>query len=219
MSNWATRIKSRMKELDMTQEMLASKMDITRGAITHYLSGRRVPPLKQFQRLATILKVDPAWLQYGTTSAKESAKKTGKKEKSEQMHKIPLLSWDQVTDFIKGKISTGGKLEYIPHFFTDNEKWFALKVKGDSMTSPTNHHKNFHDGEIIIVDPDKIAEHGDFVIAQLTGAKEATFKQYVIDGGVSYLKPNNPQYPLSGIESKTKILGVAIHRLAFCLTT
>jgi len=216
MSNWATRIKSRMKELDMTQEMLASKMDITRGAITHYLSGRRVPPLKQFQRLATILKVDPAWLQYGTTSAKESAKKTGKKDKSEQAHKIPLLSWDQVTDFIKGKITTSEKLEYVPHFFSDNENWFALKVKGDSMISPTNHSKNFYEGEIIIIDPEKTAEHGDFVIAQLPGTKEATFKQYVIDGGVSYLKPNNPQYPIIQADKKTCVVGVVISRI-FCL--
>lgn len=213
MSNWTTRIKSRMKELDMTQEILASKMDLTRGAITHYLSGRRVPPLKQFQRLAMILKVDPAWLQYGTTSAKESAKKTGKKDKSGQMHKIPLLSWDQVTDFIKGKITADEKLEYVPHFFTGNKNWFALKVRGDSMVSPTNHSKNFYEGEIIIIDPEKIAEHGDFVIAQLPNAKEVTFKQYVIDGGVSYLKPNNPQYPLSNIESKTKILGTVITKL------
>jgi transcriptional regulator with XRE-family HTH domain len=54
MNTWATRIKSRMKELGLTQEVLAEKMGITRGAITHYLAGRREPPLRQFQKLATI---------------------------------------------------------------------------------------------------------------------------------------------------------------------
>ena len=213
MSNWAARIKSRMKELDMTQEMLANKMGITRGAITHYLSGRRVPPLKQFQRLATILKVDPAWLQYGAGDSKESPKKGGKKQKSVGAHKIPLLSWNQVSDFLKGKIQLDEKLEYVPHFFSDSEQWFALKVKGDSMTSPSHHAKNFYEGEIIIVDPERTAEHGDFVVALMAGGKEATFKQYVVDGGTAYLKPNNPQYPLSNIENKTKILGVIKHKL------
>lgn len=212
MNNWTIRIKSRMNELGLTQEMLANKMGITRGAITHYLSGRRVPPLKQFNKLAMILKADPAWLQYGTTDTNESVKKTDKKQKSEQAHRIPLLSWDQVMDFSKASISTNKKQEFVPHFFGDNENWLALKVKGDSMTTSLSHHKNFYENEIIIIDPDKIAEHGDFVVALLPRGKEATFKQYVIDGGVQYLKPLNPQYPIVAIDKGTHVFGVVVGR-------
>lgn len=213
MSHWTMRVKSCMKELDMTQETLANKMGITRGAITHYLSGRRVPPLKQFHKLALILKVDPAWLQYGTENAKESEKKTEKKHKSEQSYRIPLLSWDQVVDFTKGKISANKMQEFVPHFFGDNENWFALKVKGDSMTAPQGHIKNFYEGEIIIIESEKIAEHGDFVLAQLANTKETTFKQYVIDGGVKYLKPLNPQYPIMQVDKSTRIYGVVVGRV------
>lgn len=215
MSNWALRIKSRMKELDMTQEMLASKMSVTRGAITHYLSGRRVPPLNQFQKLAAILKVDPAWLQYGTTSNKETVKKGHKKEKSEQAHRIPLIEWNQVANFIAKKFSADEQQRFLPHFFVDNENWFALKVKGDSMTSPLSNDKNFYEGDIIIISSEQAATHGDYVIALLPHANEATFKQYVVDGGISYLKPLNPQYPLSAIEKGVKILGVIKNKINY----
>ncbi len=199
-----------MKELKMTQEMLANKVGVTRGAITHYLSERRVPPLKQFQKLATILKVDPAWLQYGSTEIKGSAKKSDKKQKSEQAHRIPLLSWDQVANFIKGKITVNKNQEYVPHFFSDNENWFALRVKGDSMTSPLSSRKSFHEQEIIIVDPNKTAVHNDYVIALLAQSKEAVFKQFIIEGGIPYLKPLNPQYPILAMGKNVRILGVLI---------
>src|SRR5690242_7803616 len=75
MNSLATRIKERMKVLGMTQEMLANKMGITRGAVTHYLAARRTPPLSQFKKLAAILKVEPAWLHYGTVTAPTKAAK------------------------------------------------------------------------------------------------------------------------------------------------
>lgn len=212
MSNWTMRIKTRMKELEMTQETLANKMGITRGAVTHYLSGRRVPPLKQFHKLATVLKVDPAWLQFGTTDAK-SASKIDTKINVERAHQIPLLSWEEVANFVKGKEPANNKQEYVPHIFGDNENWFALKVKGDSMSSPVSHNKNFHEGEIIIVAPEKIASNGDFVLALLPQAKEVTFKQYIVDGGIEYLKPINPQYPIVELDKKVRIYGIVIGRV------
>lgn len=77
------------------------------------------------------------------------------------------------------------------------------------MTS-TQGKKSFHDGDIIIVDPEQTAKHGSFVVAVLPRAKEATFKQYDVDGGVKYLKPINPQYPLVEINEKTVICGVVV---------
>lgn len=73
MNTWASRIRERMSELQLTQEELANKLGVTRGAITHYLSGRRVPPLRQFHKLAAVLKTDPAWLQFGAPTAPNTA--------------------------------------------------------------------------------------------------------------------------------------------------
>ena len=216
MTPWTERVKERMKELDMTQEKLAHKMGITRGAITHYLAGRRVPPLRQFQKMATVLKVEPAWLQFGVSSEMmaSSKKVAAKKEKTVPIvhyHPMPVFSWEQaagLTDVTK--IKQEEIKEWLPHYFTDQPRWFALRVKGDSMTA-IGGRKSFHEGDVLIIDPDKEATHGAFVIALPSRAKEATFKQYVIDAGIRYLKPLNPQYPILKIEKGTYICGVVVN--------
>jgi len=204
MNTWNQRIKLRMQELGLTHEQLAGRMGVTRGAITHYLAGRRVPPLRQFQKLASILKVDPAWLQYGSIVKQPAPKPIPVKQK--HFH-IPIISFKQAADCVE--ISKLKTVETIPHFFTDSPEWYAIKVQGDSMVSNTGQ-RSFHEGDFIIIDPNKTAKHGDFVIAILPKAKEATFKQYVIDSGRKYLKPLNTQYPLLEIDSKARIIGVVV---------
>ena len=73
---------------------------------------------------------------------------------------------------------------------------YALRIKGDAMTANVSLARSFYEGDVIIVDPKMPAKHGSYVIALLPHAKEVTFKQYVIDSGVRYLKPLNPQYPM-----------------------
>lgn len=67
---------------------------------------------------------------------------------------------------------------------------------------------------MLIINPDKEPTHGDFVIAILPKSKEATFKQYVEDGGIRYLKPLNPQYPLTQLDKGTSICGVVVSCLS-----
>jgi len=206
-SSWVNRVKSRMKELNMTQEDLAKKMGLTRGAITHYLAGRRVPPLQQFHKLAVVLKTSPAWLQFGISDiSKKVSDKIPKAKEQLNMAQIPILSWEQAAECTK--IQSDEIKEFVPNFYTDKLRWYGLRVKGDSMSSPLGHQKSFHEGDIIIIDPEKNAAHGDYVIALLPRSKEVTFKQYVIDGGVRYLKPLNPQYPTTQINDSTHICGV-----------
>jgi SOS-response transcriptional repressor LexA len=208
-----------MKELEMTQEELAKKLGVTRSAVTHYLAGRRMPPLRQFQKLATILKSEPAWLFGSTVQTNQSInKKESKKEKTQSLKlPIPILSWEQVAEYINARNLDRDEIKsWIPHYFTDKTSWYALRIKGDSMTVPLGQ-KSFHSGNIIIVDPDKEAQHDDFVVATMSRAKEATFKQYVIDGGIQYLKPLNPQYPITRIEKDTHICGVVMGYLAMLL--
>ncbi len=57
MKKWTVRLQERMKELGYTQESLAQKLEVTRGSLTHYLAGRRSPPLKQLNKIAQILKM------------------------------------------------------------------------------------------------------------------------------------------------------------------
>jgi SOS-response transcriptional repressor LexA len=196
MSTWSVRIKTRMKELGLTQEDVAGKMNYTRGAVTHWLSGRRELPLSKFVELAAILDVDPAWLQYGGINSEEKNTKS-------HTYLLPIYSWEQVK-----KIDSDETTEYVPNFYSDMPSWYALRVKGDSMTTPTGRGKSFNEGDLLIVDPEKDVFHGAFVIVSLNGFRDVTFKQYVIDGGIRYLKPLNPQYPIVEFSDNCIIYGI-----------
>ena len=257
METWPIRIKERMQALGITQEELARQMGLTRSAVTHYLAGRREPPMRQFQRLADILETEPAWLMYGAPTSTKTTDSTTKppkattqpiaptppikrKEKevgiplisnpfllstrdqpTEPMRPavkpvapkaaIPIVSWEQAAAFIDvTQLKNHERKELIPHFYTDKARWYALHIKDDTMAIPCGHNKSFHVGDVIIIDPDKLVTPGDFVIALLPQSKEATFKQYVIDGGIHYLKPLNPQYPLIPFDKNTYVCGVVI---------
>jgi len=87
---------------------------------------------------------------------------------------------------------------------------FALTVQSDSMVSPSTSSKSYPLGTVIFIDPDVNAVNGAKVIAKKSKTKEATFKQYIIDGGESYLKPLNPQYPTLLVDHDTVIVGSII---------
>ena len=133
-----------------------------------------------------------------------------KKDKTtSDRYPVPLFSWNQVAELTNvSEIRNDEIKEFVPHFYTDNPRWYALRVRGDSMIASSGHSKSFHDEDIIIVDPDKTVQHSNYVIAMLPKSREAIFKQYVIDGGMRYLKPLNPQYPMMEINDNTHICGV-----------
>lgn len=214
---WPQRIKARLKELGMTQDTLAKQLEVTRGAIAHYLSGRRVPPMKQFQKLAEILKVNPVWLQYGVDISKDTEKAGTYMTEIDPLNppnRIPILSWKQVAnapdleDFDKMYIK-----EYVPHLFTDELGHYALRIQGDAMTAPSGYMVSFREGDLIQVDQAKRPQHNDFVVTVLPGANEAALRQYVEEGGMRYLKPLNPQYPLIEVDDRVRFCGVAIYRI------
>lgn len=126
--------------------------------------------------------------------------------------RLPLISWVQA-----------GKLTAMDDYFLNDEpdQWvetyqskpgpnsFALRIEGDSMTSSTG--LSFPSGCIILIDPNRGAKQGDYVVAHNDQTKVATFKQLMHDGGVWYLKPLNPAYPTISIDDPNLcVIGVAI---------
>lgn len=123
---------------------------------------------------------------------------------------FPLISW----------VSAGQWLEAVePYKLEEIDEWpettahasenaFWLTVRGDSMTSPVGF--TVPEGMIILVDPSKEAKSGKLVVAKLINDNEATFKMYVEDAGRRFLKPLNPQYPMTEINGNCQIIGTVI---------
>ena len=67
METWQDRVRSVMKEKRVTQDALTDVLGVsTRGAVGHYLSGRREPSADQLRSLAEFLGVNISWLLLGT---------------------------------------------------------------------------------------------------------------------------------------------------------
>lgn len=88
-----------------------------------------------------------------------------------------------------------------------SERSFALQVCGDPMEP------EFTEGATIIVDPERGALHGSFVVVKLEDAQEATFKQLIVDAGQKFLRPLNAHYPVMAINGNATIVGVVVAKM------
>jgi repressor LexA len=69
-----------------------------------------------------------------------------------------------------------------------HRRMFALHVTGDSMVG-----RHIMDGDIVILDQDRLPRHGDVVAALID--RESTLKTFVAHRGVPHLRAENPRYP------------------------
>ena len=122
--------------------------------------------------------------------------------------KLPVISWSSLPSIIKGSFEMGDNDQFVgcPYDIGDNS--FALEVKNDVMTSPNG--RSYNKGTLIFIDQTKTPKTGDRVIAINTFTDESVFREYVLDGGVKYLKPLNVAYPIQQFNEYTKIIGVIV---------
>jgi SOS-response transcriptional repressor LexA len=81
---------------------------------------------------------------------------------------------------------------------------FALMVMGHSMAP------EFLEGEIIIIEPDGLAQDGSYVLAW--SQDEWTFRQLQRAGDGWLLHPLNPTFPEVALPSLTDVRGVIIQK-------
>lgn len=67
MDTWRERARNRMKDIGMTQEVLAERLEMTTGGAQKWLAGTRQPSIDEINKIAGILRVAPAWLTHGIT--------------------------------------------------------------------------------------------------------------------------------------------------------
>lgn len=116
---------------------------------------------------------------------------------------VPLISWVQAGQWNEVQdILHVGDGEIIHTTYKARRHTYALRVNGDSMEP------KFPNGCTIIVEPEETPIHSSFVVVRQNGDTEATFKQLVIDGGKSFLKPINPRYPIMELRDDAVFCGV-----------
>jgi SOS-response transcriptional repressor LexA len=193
-----------------SQRELADVLEITPGYLNQLLTGYRNIGEKVARKFEKKLRLEEFFLDLADEDvmSKESNIALGPDTRG----LVPLISW----------VQAGAWCEAIDNYAPgDGESWwpcptphgkntYALRVTGDSMTSPYSGHRSYPEGTIIYVDPDVPVATGRRVVAKLPNSNEVTFKEYRYDGGKHYLKPLNPQYQTIEINEETHFCGVVI---------
>lgn len=121
--------------------------------------------------------------------------------------KVPVISWVRAANWMEeiDNFELGWVDSWIDVTVRVRRGTFALPVLGDSMEPM------FSDGGVIVVDA--VADGADplpgkYVVAKRRTDNAASLKQLTMDGGVAYLKPINPRYPIVAVDADTDIIGV-----------
>lgn len=205
------RIKSRRKELKLTQKDLATALKgVSHVAVSQWESSTTKPNSENILDLSTVLQCDISWLLRGNGESNVLPASLG-------MTKVPLISyiqagqWTGIDDFRE----TCGDYEYILTDLDVSENAFALEIKGDSMNP------DFIEGDVVIIDPTEQPNAGEFVAA-INGDYEATFKKYrpledLDEHGRQHFEliALNPDYhKLSTLKQEIRIIGTMVeHRI------
>lgn len=144
--SWMDRAKTLMQSRGISQEELAASLSCTRGAIGHYLSGRRSPSLEQLARLAEALQTDPAWLVFGERYAGIGEPDAG--------YAYTGTTITLMTE-VRPEGNRGGGTLSLPPATPDN---YAVLINSN------DYEPRIHAGEAVLVDPGIEPAAGDEVI-------------------------------------------------------
>ncbi|WP_341263582.1 LexA family protein [Morganella morganii] len=209
---------SKKKELGITQQSIADILNISQGAVGHYLNGRNALNLQTASVFATQLNVPIS--DFSPSLAAEAQALSAAIDSNisglrpyKPSPRYPLINWVQAGAWNEANEAYG--LDQIDEWYESETHVqgaaFWLRVEGESMTAPTG--KSVPDGSLILIDTGKDSENGSLVVAKLTDSNEATFKKLVIDGGNWYLKGLNPTWPAMKVNGDCKIIGVAVQMM------
>lgn len=196
----AARLKWARTELrNMTQVELVKASGVAQSVISKVEQGLMHKP-SGLPDLARALNIDVFWLKTGEGEPQPNSQRNVIPVTSRG--RVPLISWVAAGNLgeVQDMYAPGEADEWIDTETQPGQSAFALKVTGDSMTSPYPGEVSFPDGSIIIVDPGRSASAGDFVVAKDVNTQQATFKKLAHDGGRWFLKPLNPTYPTVEID-------------------
>lgn len=160
-----------------TPAAVAAASGVSRGKMTMLLRGTASPSSDELARLERFFGV-PLHYQREPATVLPAALVPARR--------IPVL----------GRVPAGIPVEAVEDIVShvdltdaDERDYFALLVKGDSMTP------EYRDGDIVVVRVQPTAETGDDVVAYV-GDSDATLKRFTrTENGVE-LRPLNPEYPI-----------------------
>lgn len=191
---FGTILKNLREEINLSQQELADRLNVTRQTVSNYETNKRLPNKEMFEVIADFFNVDMDYL-YGMSDVKNKYQSLINNSNIDlasipgiilpvQMKRIPIL----------GIIACGDPIfaqeNYDGYFMIDKnlpEADFILRAKGDSMVEA-----NIFNGDLVFLKKTNDVDNGR--IAAVLIDDEATLKRVNKDGKTVVLQPCNKNY-------------------------
>ncbi|WP_245704346.1 LexA family protein [Pseudomonas defluvii] len=179
----------------------------SQSRVGNYESDAREPSLEDVKTIAKALDVAPELILVGRADTQnvEMALQPTRAPKE-----YPLISWVIAGEWAESPVAfhPGDAEEWLASTENAGEHGFWLTVRGDSMTCAGN--PSFPEGSRILVRPESDRISGKYYVVKLLDSGEHTFKQYIEDAGLKYLRPLNPNYRTMEINGNCRFIGRVI---------
>ena len=186
MASFKERLEEALRLREMSPAELAKKTGIGEGAISQYRKGAYKASQRNLEKIASALSVSIPWLM-GVSNEYAPSEKSSLPPSSipfTSSHKAPILGTIPAGYPVLAFEDIEGYAD-IP--YSDEENYFFLRVKGDSMEP------KIRTGDLVLIRRQPCAEDGQIVAARVNG-DEATLKRYKQQGDTVLLLPENPAY-------------------------
>lgn len=196
-----TRLATALRIRNMKPVELHEKTNISESLISKYLSGNAVARQRKLSILSEALNINPVWLM-GYDVPMENNISTD--ELGNPTTDIPLLGTVKAGYNYLAQENIIEKINVETSLVGDGSDFFALKVKGDSM-SPI-----FIEGDIVIVKKQNDCENNEIAIVIVNGDEGTIKKVRKTEQGI-ILQPLNPAYaPLIFTNEEIKSMPITI---------
>ena len=212
MDKWIALVRTKLRELKLTQEKLAERVGASQGGVGHWLNKRRQPDLPTMNKVLHALgleHLEVALVIRERNAAANDPHIDASAYDITSAFRYPVSDWavaGQINEKALAGYESGTVFEVSDHYAKGAAFW--LQVTGDAMTAPLG--TSVPQGMMILVDPDIEPEPGKMVIARTPESAEAMFRQLSEESGQLYLKPLNPTYPKILFDERCSIIGVVV---------
>ena len=196
-------LKGLMAELGINESELARRTGIGQPVVHRICSGETDnPKVATLSPIANFFAISISQLIGDEPLSPERIPGTFNPD-AQGWRQIPLLAWNQVLHWP----NLTEKLAPLPTISTDIELGqhaYAVSTRDTTMEP------RFPEGTILLIDPNLKPNSLDFAIVHVEGYDLPNFKQVLIDGGHTILKPLNTDFKTLLLDKQHKFLGVMV---------
>jgi len=207
------RLKKARNRKGLTQQRLAEMVGVKQQAIQRIEAGKAKSTTFLVQ-IARALEVSPDWLASGPGDEPIPAHAEVRESNthySSEFPTVPLLEWSELpkmAEIIAQENNPDRKR--IPCLIPNTNKAFAVRVPDDSMCSEKTKISFMRD-DILIMDPNKQAHDGSYVLAKLP---QIVFRKYIGGSNGGHLEALNTRHESLHCEPHVKIFATLVERIS-----